>query len=106
LLQIVTELVFLGEEQLGDGAAILRRKISGVQQAEIVIDVGPGDILVHDATPLSREGLMLSPITVAGGMGANAAPEAARHHPRNGWNLIAIKSFARHRDIHSVASVP
>src|SRR5581483_2119882 len=55
MLEIMTELVLLSDQQLGDCASALRCEVTAAQEADVVIDVGPGDISVHGAPPHYRD---------------------------------------------------
>jgi len=47
LLQIVTEPILLGEQQLRYHCSILRRQTAPAEQTKIVVDVGARDMAVH-----------------------------------------------------------
>lgn len=54
MLDILAQLVQLSDEQRHRGASLLHREVAAVQNAQVVIDIGSGDVSVHDVLPRLR----------------------------------------------------
>ncbi|MFZ5712166.1 MAG: hypothetical protein ACOY3N_04915 [Bradyrhizobium sp.] len=51
LLQILSQPVLFGDEQLGDCASAVRHEVGVVQQRDVVVDIRSNDVPMHGALP-------------------------------------------------------